>query len=676
MTQLPKNLYEIYNKHHQELLDLANGQSEVVQILKMDTIQSDGTKPGAVLSGLIDRLKTDKLRVLVVGRFSAGKSTFINALFGQTVLPAAPTPTTGVLCEIKFADDNGKKAILYPKKGVRKGGNDAPIEVAISNLHEELCKYVKIDHFGDTQKTSRYQKLELYWPLPMLRNGIEMIDSVGLDDPDSRDEITLEYAKSADAILYCMKSQDAYSAKDIQTLSILKSLGYDSVFFIITYYDHIRDSAMLGETSEDDFQRTMRNNLIAWTELKENGIHYVDSRSALSGSMQKNEDMVVSSGIRHIEKALETFLIEEKGRAKLLTTLRSLRSINRMTRQTIPARRAMWQTSTQELEKRYRNAEQPLKNLEAKRQLMVGAVDQRIVDITRDVYDMADSFFMSLPDKIVQWADGYEIEASIGFPPLRSTLEPVAMEVVDHIKICIEEEIANWNRNELAPMIESRMDEMLEALEQDARNFIKEVDQIRVQISIGDQIDNNAVARQEEPSVLGRLIAGGYSILTGDIITGGIGAYLGIKAMLRTMMYQVVAGIILVGFNLFNPAAFIVAAIGAIVAGSFHNMFSLKDGIKKTVGKKFSEEIGNKRKELSKNAENKVKEALTKIKVALDNGLAGEISAVRGEVETILEERREAQKNVEQEIKALDLLEKKNNTLEENIDRLIFEAGI
>ena len=183
MTQKEEDkLYELYHRRHDELLHMAQSQNKLVQDMGMDAVQISGTRGdkdqnvgtqhGEVLSGLINRLKTDKLRVLVIGRFSAGKSTFINALFGQPVLPASPTPTTGVLCEVKFADETGKKAVLHPKKGTGENGNDAPFEIRLSNLQDELKNFVKIDHFGDTQKTSRYQKLELHWPLPMLQPDI------------------------------------------------------------------------------------------------------------------------------------------------------------------------------------------------------------------------------------------------------------------------------------------------------------------------------------------------------------------------------------------------------------------------------------------------------------------------------------------------------------------------
>ena len=213
----------------------------------------------------------------------------------------------------------------------------------------------------------------------------------------------------------------------------------------------------------------------------------------------------------------------------------------------------------------------------------------------------------------------------------------------------------------------------------DARDFIKNADEIRVQISIGDQIDNDAVAEQEKPTMVGRLIAGGFALLTGDFITGGLGTLLGIKAMARTLVYEVIAGVIIGIVGLFTPVglgAFAIGGITAILAGGFHNIFSLKSGIKKTIGEKFAEEISKKRKELSRNIENKVKEELNKIKTALDNGLAGEISGIRGEVEAILGERRKATSNVERELRALDAFEKENFALEESIDELVLGAGI
>jgi predicted GTPase len=666
------NLYDIYNQRRNELLTLAQKQAAVIAELKMDDIQTKGTKQGEIVNGLIDRLKTDKLRVLIVGRFSSGKSTFVNALIGEKLLPATPTPTTGVLCNITYAKEQDKKVTLYPKKGMGLNG-DKPFDISVN----ELENYIKIDHFNGSEVTSRYKRMDLLWPLKLCANGVELIDSVGLDDPDSRDDITLDYAKSVDAVLYLMKSQDTGSKKDIDTINLLRSLGYESLFFIITYYDHIKESALMGEQSEEAFQKIVFKTLSSLTELDNSqGIKFVDSRTALLGRMKQDTQKVFESGIEDVEKALESFLVEEKGRAKLLTTLRSLSSVNRAVRKVVPSRIDMLQTSTEELEKRYEEAKLPLDLLETKRQLIVKKVDSAIADIAREAFDLANSYFQELPDKIPAWADEYKIESGVGFPPRKSTLEPVVKEVLDHLKFEIESDVSEWSAKKLSPMIEGRIQQMQENLETEAQEFLQSANELRFSISIGDQISDEELAKQREPSVWGRLGAGAYTLMTGDFLTGGMGMVMGFQAMLKTVVLQVIAGIILGIFGLLNPIAIIAASLTAIFAGNFWNLLSLKDGIKKNVSKKLCEELANRKKDLAMNVKIKVQEKLIDLKNALDEGLAGEISSIRDEVEQIIDERKRGRLDAQKEIQKLRKLEEENLEIDNKLNSLMFEAGL
>ena len=666
------NLYEIYNQRRNELLALAQEQAAVVAELKMDEIQTTGTKQGEIVNGLIDRLKTDKLRVLIVGRFSSGKSTFVNALIGEKLLPATPTPTTGVLCNITYAKEQDKKVTLYPKKGMGLNG-DEPFDISVN----ELESYIKIDHFNGSEVTSRYKRMDLLWPLKLCANGVELIDSVGLDDPDSRDDITLEYAKSVDAVLYLMKSQDTGSGKDLNTIKLLQSLGYESLFFIITYYDHIKESALMGEQSEEDFQKIIFKTLSPLTELDNSqGIKFVDSRTALLGRMNQDNQKVVESGIEDVENALESFLVEQKGRAKILTTLRSLSSVNKAVMKVIPSRIDMLQTSTEELEKRYEEAKTPLDLLETKRQLIVRKMDSAIADIAREALDLASGYFQELPDKISAWGDEYKIEAGIGLPPRKSTLELVVKEVLDHLKQKIELDVAQWTSEELSPMVEARVLQMQKNLESEAQNFLQSANQLRFNISVGEQISDEELAKQKQPSIWGRLGAGAYTLMTGDFLTGGLGMVMGLQAMLKTIMLQAVAGIILAIFGLLNPIAIIAASITAILAGGFWNVLSLKDGIKKNVSKKLYEELASRKTDLAKAVKINVQEKLVELKNALDDGLAGEISGIRDEVEQILDERKQGKIDAQKEIEKLRKLQDKNLELDKKLNSLMFEAGL
>ncbi len=57
----------------------------------------------------IQQVVTDKNHFLFIGRFSAGKSSFINALLGKELLPTAAHPCTAVVTEVSFADGMPKR---------------------------------------------------------------------------------------------------------------------------------------------------------------------------------------------------------------------------------------------------------------------------------------------------------------------------------------------------------------------------------------------------------------------------------------------------------------------------------------------------------------------------------------------------------------------------------------
>lgn len=49
-------------------------------------------------------LMEDGFKVVVVGEFSRGKSTFINALLGKRILPAKTNPTTTTINRISYGE--------------------------------------------------------------------------------------------------------------------------------------------------------------------------------------------------------------------------------------------------------------------------------------------------------------------------------------------------------------------------------------------------------------------------------------------------------------------------------------------------------------------------------------------------------------------------------------------
>src|SRR5436190_14649750 len=66
----------------------------------------------------LPKLDDERLSIVVLGEFNHGKSTFVNALLGQPVLPTGITPTTAVLSHVSHGEHLA--ATLVMDSGTRR----------------------------------------------------------------------------------------------------------------------------------------------------------------------------------------------------------------------------------------------------------------------------------------------------------------------------------------------------------------------------------------------------------------------------------------------------------------------------------------------------------------------------------------------------------------------------
>src|SRR5215217_6473331 len=124
-------VYQKYEKRQRQRETLASLMKDQAQVLR-----SIG-QPSQVetITRLREHLLQDDFKVLVLGEFKTGKSTFINALLGAEVLPAYATPTTAIINEVKWGEE--RKALLYPKDDDTHNGSPQPAkEVAVEDLED------------------------------------------------------------------------------------------------------------------------------------------------------------------------------------------------------------------------------------------------------------------------------------------------------------------------------------------------------------------------------------------------------------------------------------------------------------------------------------------------------------------------------------------------------------
>ena len=436
--------YEEFKLARTQLANMVEGQLSVVRSSDYDSVVNTTEKPSVLLAETNKRLKDENLKVLVMGKFNAGKSTFLNGLLGRRLLPQKSIPTTAVIGEIRYSDT--EKIVLLPKKGKWHGG-DAPFEISAS----ELDRYIIIDHTDGGNNENPFEKVYINSPLAICKNGIEFVDSPGLDDPTCHDAVTKEYLPTADAIIYCMNSQAAYSAKDKDEIDALRSLGYTSIIFVLTYFDVLQENdEMMGTNDAQELKEHMLKILAPLTDLGENGIFFVNSLAAIKGKVQHDAVMLQKSNFPIVEKRMEEILVNERGRLKIIRSLYQTKSINRKNGNYISDSITLANNKHSLIAQQLATAKQALSQAQDKANLINQQVENGVKDIANIAKDKGALYLISdvIPN-VETWVNEANPEKGISIIHLKSSIKEYTEAVIDHMKSRLSTSISSWCKQSL-----------------------------------------------------------------------------------------------------------------------------------------------------------------------------------------------------------------------------------
>ena len=217
------NNFAVFLERKHALLDSASALARIVA----DRLHGLDIQ---LLENFQNELKDDlSFKILCIGDFSSGKSTFINKfLLQQDILPAYPKPTTTRLTRVRYGDT--LRATLFFLDGTR--------EVVDTQVAERLLAAVSTD--GNDAARINHVVLEV--PSDVLKEGIEIIDAPGLNDPDAgRMKVTFDFLHQADVILFFLNAQQPWTRyqKEFFEQDILARKDIDKLFVLANYWDCI-----------------------------------------------------------------------------------------------------------------------------------------------------------------------------------------------------------------------------------------------------------------------------------------------------------------------------------------------------------------------------------------------------------------------------------------------------
>ena len=136
----------------QECLEILDKNSQKTELQKFIIDCQNNLNPNDYSQDFFESLQNktkEPMQIAIIGQFSSGKSTFLNALLGQDILPTGITPITSKVCKICYGEDFILE-VLY------KDGNKV-----LQNIHflKQLTR----------QNSKNIDSLCLYAPILMLK---------------------------------------------------------------------------------------------------------------------------------------------------------------------------------------------------------------------------------------------------------------------------------------------------------------------------------------------------------------------------------------------------------------------------------------------------------------------------------------------------------------------------
>lgn len=272
-------------------------------------------------SEIAHKLEVDRFHLVVVGEFNHGKTSFVNALLGDRVLPVGVTPTTAVVHHIEWGES--PEVTRVDRDGSSKRlGLDA------------------LESFSARAKPGAEVKyLEIKWPTQILADRIVLVDTPGVNDLSlTRAEITYGYIPRSDAVLFVLDAGQPVKESERQFLEEqLLGKSRDKIVFVVQKSDLWNDA----ERAEAlDYVRSRLGEV-------------VDAPKVFAVSAQAFFDgMPERSGLSELSEHLTRFLAIERGIIMLENALGEARRASRVLHKALDARRRAQTMSTEKLEKR------------------------------------------------------------------------------------------------------------------------------------------------------------------------------------------------------------------------------------------------------------------------------------------------------------------------------------
>ncbi len=329
---------------------LAARAQQLAHFLSEHQLLDEATE--AQLDALRQRIDSEKLVVAFVAEFSRGKSELINAIFfadaGRRVLPATPGRTT--MCPVELAYDADEPptlsllpiatrlegASLHDLRGQPRAWTHIPLNVAdAEDLTRSLAEVTHTQRvtqdearalgFWDDERPDdnpplgddgrvevpAWRHALINYPHPLLKQGLVVLDTPGLNAIGAEPELTLSLLPSAHATVFVLGADTGVTKSD---LSIWRDhLGtHDRARFVVlnkidALVDPLATREQVAQQIASQCEATART-----LDVPADRVFPLSARQALAARVAGDAEGLAASRLVELEDALSQQLMPQR----------------------------------------------------------------------------------------------------------------------------------------------------------------------------------------------------------------------------------------------------------------------------------------------------------------------------------------------------------------------------
>lgn len=177
---------------------------------------------------LRNKLENQEITVSVIGQFKRGKSTLVNEILGEKLLPVGIIPVTSAVTRIQYGE---KSAEVHFDNGIIR-------PVAFETLFEYISEQENPDNeLGVSSVT-------LHTPSPFLKDGLTFVDTPGVGSIHKHNsDAAYAFVKESDAVIFMLSVDSPINEIEIEFLKNAREYAA-KFYFVVNKIDIVSEEEL------------------------------------------------------------------------------------------------------------------------------------------------------------------------------------------------------------------------------------------------------------------------------------------------------------------------------------------------------------------------------------------------------------------------------------------------